>query len=135
MPAAWPHPKSCSRICPKQCACKRPLALDPGISEYEIVEYFKQRAAETATGYASFLGAGMYNHYRPVLVDTVVSRGEFLTSYTPYQAEIAQGTLTDDLRISDHDLPAHRHGRGQRFHVRRLDCRARSCDDGRPRNR
>jgi glycine dehydrogenase subunit 1 len=72
----------------------RPLELAPGISEYEIVQYFRDRAAENATGYASFLGAGVYNHYRPVLVDTVVSRGEFLTSYTPYQAEIAQGTLT-----------------------------------------
>jgi glycine dehydrogenase subunit 1 len=72
----------------------RPLQLDAGISEYEIVEYFRARAAECATGYASFLGAGVYSHFRPVMVDTVVSRGEFLTSYTPYQAEIAQGTLT-----------------------------------------
>jgi glycine dehydrogenase subunit 1 len=70
------------------------LQLDAGISEYEIVEYFRARAAECATGYASFLGAGVYSHFRPVMVDTVVSRGEFLTSYTPYQAEIAQGTLT-----------------------------------------
>src|SRR5437016_4918393 len=79
---------------PEAVRLGRPLDLAPGISEYEIVEYFKDRAAETAAGYASFLGAGVYNHYRPVLVDTVVSRGEFLTSYTPYQAEISQGTLT-----------------------------------------
>ena len=79
---------------PEVVRLQRPLALDPGISEYEIVQYFRDRAAENANGYASFLGAGVYNHYRPVLVDTVVSRGEFLTSYTPYQAEIAQGTLT-----------------------------------------
>src|SRR3954447_24361256 len=72
----------------------RPLNLQPGKSEYEIVDYFRARGAEMANGYASFLGAGVYNHYRPVLVDTVVSRGEFLTSYTPYQAEISQGTLT-----------------------------------------
>jgi glycine dehydrogenase subunit 1 len=79
---------------PEEVKLNRPLNLAPGISEYEIVEYFRDRAAACATGYASFLGAGVYNHFRPVLVDTVVSRGEFLTSYTPYQAEIAQGTLT-----------------------------------------
>jgi len=79
---------------PEAVRLRRPLELAPGISEYEIVDYFRQRAAENANGYASFLGAGVYRHYRPVLVDTVVSRGEFLTSYTPYQAEISQGTLT-----------------------------------------
>jgi glycine dehydrogenase subunit 1 len=79
---------------PEEVRLNRPLNLAPGISEYEIVQYFRDRADQCATGYASFLGAGVYNHFRPVLVDTVVSRGEFLTSYTPYQAEIAQGTLT-----------------------------------------
>ena len=79
---------------PAEVRLNRPLDLAPGMSEYSIIEYFRARADENARGYASFLGAGVYQHYRPVLVDTVVSRGEFLTSYTPYQAEIAQGTLT-----------------------------------------
>jgi glycine dehydrogenase subunit 1 len=79
---------------PAEVRLNRPLRVDPGKSEYEIVDYFRARGEENANGFASFLGAGVYNHYRPVLVDTVVSRGEFLTSYTPYQAEIAQGTLT-----------------------------------------
>src|SRR5258706_7854235 len=79
---------------PEDVRIQQPLALAPGISEYEIVDYFRARAGECANGYASFLGAGVYAHYRPVMVDTVVSRGEFLTSYTPYQAEISQGTLT-----------------------------------------
>ncbi len=70
------------------------LNIADGKSEYEIVDYFKALGAKNADGYASFLGAGVYNHFRPVLVDAVVSRGEFLTSYTPYQAEISQGTLT-----------------------------------------
>ncbi|MGE5647759.1 MAG: aminomethyl-transferring glycine dehydrogenase subunit GcvPA [Acidobacteriota bacterium] len=78
---------------PEHVRLKRPLAIGRGQSEYEIVEYFRARGNENAVGYASFLGAGAYQHYRPVLVDAVVSRGEFLTSYTPYQAEISQGTL------------------------------------------
>jgi len=79
---------------PEEVRLNRPLNIPPGKSEYEIVDYFRARGDECAHGYASFLGAGVYHHYRPVLVDTVVSRSEFLTSYTPYQAEISQGTLT-----------------------------------------
>ena len=78
---------------PAEARLEHPLNLAPGISEYEIVDYFKARANNTAAGYSSFLGAGVYSHYRPIVVDTVVSRGEFLTSYTPYQSEISQGTL------------------------------------------
>src|SRR5450759_2044498 len=79
---------------PEAVRLNRPLNIAPGLSEYEIADTFRDLAAKNATGYASFLGAGVYNHYRPVVVDAIVSRGEFLTSYTPYQAEIAQGTLT-----------------------------------------
>ncbi len=78
---------------PADVRFNKPLAIEDGKSEFEIVDYFKRLANENANGYAVFLGAGVYNHYRPVLVDAVVSRGEFLTSYTPYQAEISQGTL------------------------------------------
>ena len=72
-------------------------------SESEILDRFRAYAANIASGdaakiengprYASFLGAGAYRHYRPVIIDSLVQRGEFLTSYTPYQPEIAQGTL------------------------------------------
>src|SRR2546421_434873 len=79
---------------PADVRFEKRLNIPDGKSEYEITDYFKEQGAHSAVGYASFLGAGVYNHYRPVVVDTVVSRGEFLTSYTPYQAEIAQGTLT-----------------------------------------
>lgn len=79
---------------PSDVRLNRPLDLPPGKSEYDIIDYFANRGAENAVGYASFLGAGVYRHYRPVMVDTIVSRGEFLTSYTPYQPEISQGTLT-----------------------------------------
>jgi glycine dehydrogenase subunit 1 len=79
---------------PEETKLNRPLNIAPGKSEYDIVDYFRARGNDNAVNYTSFLGAGVYNHYRPVMVDTIVSRGEFLTSYTPYQAEISQGTLT-----------------------------------------
>ena len=79
---------------PEGARLNRRLDLEPGKSEYEIVDYFRRRGAENGAGMPSFLGAGVYYHYRPVLVDVVASRGEFLTSYTPYQAEVSQGTLT-----------------------------------------
>ncbi len=78
---------------PAEVLQQKVLELPDGKSEYEIVDYFRQRGERMANGYASFLGGGVYRHYRPVLADVVVQRGEFLTSYTPYQAEISQGTL------------------------------------------
>ncbi len=78
---------------PAQHRLNRDLEIPRQMAESEIVEWFKARAKENGDGYTSFLGAGAYFHYRPVVIDALVQRGEFLTSYTPYQAEFAQGTL------------------------------------------
>jgi glycine dehydrogenase subunit 1 len=79
---------------PEEFRLREPLPLPGPLSEAEIIQYFQARAAENARGYSSFLGAGVYSHLRSVVTDALVQRGEFLTSYTPYQAEISQGTLT-----------------------------------------
>ena len=79
---------------PEPVRLGRTLDIPAGLSEYDIVDYFNGLGARNAATYPSFLGAGVYRHFRPVMCDVVVSRGEFLTSYTPYQAEMAQGTLT-----------------------------------------
>src|SRR6202158_3940544 len=78
---------------PEKYRLRDALKLPGPFSEAEIIDYFKQRAAENSLGYASFLGAGVCQHLRSVITDTILLRGEFLTSYTPYQAEITQGTL------------------------------------------
>lgn len=78
---------------PAKYRLREPLKLPGPLSEMEIIEYFKARAAENSRGYTSFLGAGVYQHLKSVVTDALVQRGEFLTSYTPYQAEISQGTL------------------------------------------
>jgi glycine dehydrogenase subunit 1 len=81
------------RSVPEAFRLKHPLNLPGPLSEAELIQYFRERAAENSLGYTSFLGAGVYNHLRSVVTDTILLRGEFLTSYTPYQAEISQGTL------------------------------------------
>ena len=78
---------------PERYRLNRPLNLPGPFSEAEIIGYFSDRAAENSGGYVSFRGAGVYNHLRSVVTDAIIQRGEFLTSYTPYQAEISQGTL------------------------------------------
>jgi len=78
---------------PAEYRLARDLEIPRQMAESEIVDWFKQRAKQNGEGYTSFLGAGAYFHYRPVVIDALVQRGEFLTSYTPYQAEFAQGTL------------------------------------------
>jgi glycine dehydrogenase subunit 1 len=73
----------------------RELALDPGLSEQEVYEELRGLAARNTSteDEVSFLGAGMYDHYVPALIDSITSRSEFLTPYTPYQPEVSQGGL------------------------------------------
>ena len=78
---------------PERFRLREALKLPGPFSEAEVIDYFKERATENSVGYTSFLGAGVYNHLRSVVTDAIIQRGEFLTSYTPYQAEIMQGTL------------------------------------------
>ncbi|MGH9863552.1 MAG: aminomethyl-transferring glycine dehydrogenase subunit GcvPA, partial [Candidatus Acidiferrales bacterium] len=78
---------------PAAVRLKQPLNLPPALSEPEILELFRERARENAADYLKLVGAGVYDHFRPVVVDALISRGEFFTAYTPYQAEISQGTL------------------------------------------
>jgi glycine dehydrogenase subunit 1 len=80
---------------PEGVRFERELALDPPLSEQELVEHLSGLAARNVDTGAelSFLGAGIYDHYVPAVVDAVLSRGELLTAYTPYQPEVSQGIL------------------------------------------
>ncbi|HEY6893157.1 MAG TPA: aminomethyl-transferring glycine dehydrogenase subunit GcvPA [Rhodanobacteraceae bacterium] len=66
--------------------------VPPGLSEMEVTRLLKERAAQDGTP-LNFAGAGAYEHHIPAAVWTIVSRGEFYSAYTPYQAEASQGTL------------------------------------------
>jgi len=73
----------------------RELDVPPALGEAELARHIEELAARNVhTGAElSFLGAGIYDHYVPSVVDVVLSRGEFLTAYTPYQPEMSQGVL------------------------------------------
>jgi glycine dehydrogenase subunit 1 len=80
---------------PESVRLDREIDLPPGLSEQEVHDHLSALAARNrhADAEVSFLGAGMYDHYVPALIDNLLSRSEFLTPYTPYQPEISQGGL------------------------------------------
>jgi len=71
------------------------LDVPPALTEQELTAYFEELASQNEHNgsHVSFLGAGLYDHYVPGVVDAVLQRGEFLTAYTPYQPELSQGVL------------------------------------------
>ncbi len=80
---------------PAELRLDRPLELADGLSETEVFDHLAALAARNANADSEtcFIGAGMYDHYVPGLVDAITSRSEFLTPYTPYQPEVSQGGL------------------------------------------
>ncbi|MBI4568676.1 MAG: aminomethyl-transferring glycine dehydrogenase subunit GcvPA [Planctomycetes bacterium] len=79
---------------PPAIRCRKELDLPDALSEQEVAAHLREVAARNQPLTSrSFLGAGAYRHFVPAIVDHLSSRGEFLTAYTPYQPELAQGTL------------------------------------------
>src|SRR4051794_22042441 len=80
---------------PENLRLGRPLDLPDGMSEQDVFDHLSALAARNrhSDEEVTFLGAGMYDHYVPALIDSIVQRSEFLTPYTPYQPEISQGGL------------------------------------------
>jgi glycine dehydrogenase subunit 1 len=79
---------------PDAVAIKGPLDVPPALPELELQRRIgSYAAANSALRFTSFLGAGAYRHYVPPVIGTLAMRGEFLTAYTPYQAEVSQGYL------------------------------------------
>ena len=80
---------------PEEVRLDRELDVPPALPELALLRYFETLAAKNAHTNVelSFLGAGIYDHHVPAIVDPILGRGEFLTAYTPYQPEMSQGVL------------------------------------------
>ncbi len=83
------------RTIPETMRLKRPLAIAEALSETDLLQYFKSLGKKNASAesFSYFLGAGAYHHFIPTIIDSIISRSEFYTAYTPYQPEVSQGTL------------------------------------------
>ena len=82
------------RSIPADVQLGRPLSITDPLAEPEVISAMERFAtSNTAATKPSFLGAGVYSHFSPTIVDHLIQRSEFFTSYTPYQPEISQGTL------------------------------------------
>lgn len=82
-------------LVPRELRMTRPLDLPPALTELELTQHLSQLAAQNGSprDHVCFLGGGAYDHFVPAVVDALASRGEFFTSYTPYQPEASQGNL------------------------------------------
>ncbi len=86
--------KELFRSIPENVQLNRALNITDPLAESEVIATMESMAAKnTASTKPSFLGAGVYSHFSPTIVDHLIQRSEFFTSYTPYQPEITQGTL------------------------------------------
>jgi glycine dehydrogenase subunit 1 len=81
------------RSIPEPLRLRRPLDVPPATDEVSLVAEFRRLAARNQVDHPPFIGAGAYPHHVPAVVDQLTLRGEFFTAYTPYQPEVAQGTL------------------------------------------
>lgn len=78
---------------PQQARLQRELNIEDGLSEFEVMDKMQELANQNHVFKTIFRGAGSYRHYIPTIVNHLANRSEFVTSYTPYQAEVSQGTL------------------------------------------
>src|SRR5260370_30280935 len=78
---------------PESLRMDRPIGIGHPMSEPDLIEFFNRLASKNGTSHQFFLGAGAYSHFIPVIIDSLISRAEFFTAYTPYQPELSQGTL------------------------------------------
>jgi glycine dehydrogenase subunit 1 len=117
---------------PESMRLSRPLDVPPALSELELAQHLHHLAGQNdhIGRKVCFLGGGSYDHFVPAVVDTLAARGEFYTSYTPYQPEVSQGNLQAMFEYQTMICQLTGHGCVERQPVRRRQRGRRSGADG-----